>query len=572
MTVQAGLDSADLAVVWSRLVTISDEIWMTIRKTAFSPIISTALDFGCGLLCADGSQLAMGAVGMASFNLALPSLARDLLYRHGPTLQPGDVFIGNDPWLCIGHLDDVAIITPVFADSRLVAFIGSIAHQADIGGAYARKRVREVHEEGLFLPMSRLYAHGEPDPTLFDLLRANVRQSHMVLGDLEAQVAANEVGARRLLALMDEYHLADVADLSAEIQGRSERAMREVIRGLPNGTYRSGGLVDGVEAPVHIALELRVDGDQIFVDYTEAPPQFEFGGQNATLSYTVVNTHYILECILAPHLPHNEGSIRPLHVTAPAGSVLNCTFPAAVGQRHVFTTRVSSLVLGALAQAAPDLAMAGYGTNQGAQVMGRDEQGEYFQITAFSGGGRGGALRRDGIGGFIYTSGAASVPTEFLEQAAPVLFLEKEWDVDSGGPGAYRGGPGQRISFRRLPGYKRPVDVRFSPSRARVGAPGFLGGRAGSLSDAEWNGRPVEMDPGFARDGILTLNADSDVFTYHVPSGGGYGDPRQREPEAVERDVAMGLVSAEGAVRDYACAVRAFSAEPPGPGERGQLK
>lgn len=546
-----GLDPADLAVVWSRLIAISDQMWLTLRRTAFSPIISTALDFGCGLLTADGGQLAMGAVGMASFNLALPTLTRDLLARYAGRIEPGDVFIGNDPWLCIGHLDDVAVITPVFEADRLVAFVATVAHQADIGGALSHRRVREVHEEGVFIPTTKLRSRGERNETLFELLRANVRMPDLVLGDLEAMVGANEIGAERLRSLMREYGLVDVAELAAELQGRSERAMREIIRGLPDGTYGASGLVDGIEEPVRINVSLRVAGDELFVDYPDAPPEFPQGGANVTLSYTVVNTHYLLECVLAPHLPHNEGSIQPLHVTAPEGSALACRFPASVGERHVFTTRVSSIVLAAIALVAPDRAMAGYGTNQGVGAFGRRADGSFYAVGMFGGGGRGGAAGRDGIGGFIYTSGAASTPVESFEQACPILVLEREWQPDSAGAGEFRGGPGQRISLRRLPGHALPVGIRFTPSRARVGAPGLFGGRPGSLTDATLNGRPVTPESELGRDGLATLGSDDDVFRYHVPSGGGYGDPRARSRESVERDLRLGLVTPEGARRDH---------------------
>jgi len=539
------LDAADLAVVWTRLIAISDQMWLTIRRTAFSPIISTALDFGCGLLTADGGQLAMGAVGMASFNLALPTLARDLLRRFRGRIHPGDVFIGNDPWLCIGHLDDVAVITPVFAGERLVAFVATVAHQADIGGALSHRRTRDVHEEGVFIPITKLHARGERNDTFFDLLRANVRTPEMVLGDLEAMVGANEVGAERLRGLMREYGLTDVSGLAAELQGRSERAMRDIIDALPDGTYRAEGLVDGVEDPVRVCVSLTVKGDEIFVDYPDAPPPFPYGGMNVTLSYTVVNTHYLLQCVLAPHLPHNEGSIRPLHVTAPEGSVLACPFPASVGERHIFTTRVSSIVLAALAQVAPDRSIAGYGTNQGVNAFGRRPDGSFYSVGMFSGGGRGGAKDRDGMGGFIFTSGAASTPVELFEQAAPVLVVEHEWEPDSGGVGEFRGGLGQRVALRRLPGHLLPVGIRFTPSRPHVGAPGLFGGGDGSLTRASWKGVPVAPDSPLAREGIATLASDDDVLAYHVPSGGGYGEPAARAPDAIARDIRLGLVTGD---------------------------
>lgn len=559
------LDAATLAILWSRLDAIVDEMWTTVRRTAFSTIISSALDFGCGILDARGGELAQGNVGMASFNLAMPTLTRDLLRRFAGRIRPGDVFIGNDPWLCIGHLLDVAVITPVFADGRLVAFTATIAHQADIGGGHGLLGVREVYEEGLFLPVLRLYEEGRENETLVELIRANVRTPDLVLADLRSQVSANEVGARRLVRLMSEYGLADLASTGTEMQSRSERAMREVIRALPDGTYRHEGLVDGPDGPVRIPVAVRVRGDEMWFDYAGAPPQFAAGGLNATLSYTVVNTHYVSQCVLAPRLPHNEGSTRPIHVSAPAGSALACTFPAAVNVRNIFTTRVSSVILGALAQVAPDRVIAGYGAIQSFSVRGSDAGGRTYSAPFLAGGGRGGSATEDGIGGFIYTSGAAGVPIEVLESKAPVLVVRKEWQPDSAGAGRSRGGPGQRVVVRRLPGHQAPVEVRFQPTRPRIGAPGLFGGRDGTTTDARWNGEPISPTDELGRDGRTWFRSDADELEFSVCSGGGYGDPAERPPAALEADLRVGIVTPEGAARDYGVAMhrQAEEGDPP---------
>lgn len=550
------LDAATLAIIWSRLDAIVDEMWTTVRRTAFSTIISSALDFGCGILDASGGELAQGNIGMASFNLAMPALTRDLLRRFDGRIRPGDVYIGNDPWLCIGHLLDVAVITPVFANGRLVAFTATIAHQSDIGGAHGLRGVREVYEEGLFLPVVKLCDEGRENETLLELIRANVRGPELVLADLRSQVSANEVGARRLLQLMSEYGLSDLGATGREIQSRSERAMRDVIRALPNGTYRHEGQVDGPDGRVRIPIAVTVRDDEIWFDYAGAPPQFASGGFNATLSYTVVNTHYVTQCVLAPHLPHNEGSTRPLHVSAPAGSALACTFPAAVNLRHLFTTRVSSVILGALARVAPGRAIAGYGANQGFSVIARDPDGRTSSVPFFSGGGRGASAERDGIGAFIYTSGAAAVPVEVLEARGPVLVVHKEWQADSAGAGRSRGGPGQRVVVRRLPGHAEPVEVRFQAARPGLGAPGLFGGRDGTTTDPCWSGAAISPMSELGRDGRTWFRTDADELAFNVCSGGGFGDPAERPMAALERDLRAGLVTPDGAARDYGSVVQ----------------
>ena len=553
---RSGLDAASLSLVWARLDGIVDEMWTTVRRTAFSTVISSALDFGCGILDARGAELAQGNIGMASFNLAMPALTRDLLRRFEGRIRPGDVFIGNDPWMCIGHLLDVAVITPVFADERLVAFTATIAHQADIGGTHGLRAVREVYEEGLFLPVLKLYEEGRENETLVEIIRANVRTPDLVMADLRSQVSANEVGARRLLALMSEYGLADLEATGADIQSRSERAMRDVIRSLPEGTYRHDGRVDGPEDAVDVAVSVTVRDGEMWFDYPVAPAEFPSGGLNATLSYTVVNTHYVTQCVLGPHLPHNEGSTRPIHVTAPAGSALACAFPAAVNVRNLFSTRVSSVILGALAKVVPDRVMAGYGAIQGMSVTAADAGGRSISTPFLAGGGRGASAREDGIGGFLYTTGAAAVPVEIFESRAPALVVQKEWQADSGGAGRMRGGPGQRVIVRRLPGHGAPVEVRFQATRPQVGAPGIFGGRDGTTTDARWNGVPIGPGDELGRDGRTWFRTDADELAFSVASGGGYGDPAERSLPEVAADVRAGIVSAAGALRDYGRRVR----------------
>jgi N-methylhydantoinase B/oxoprolinase/acetone carboxylase alpha subunit len=345
-------DPVTLEIVWSRLHGVADEMWNTIRRTSFSTIVSAILDYGCGILDADGGQLVHPDGSMPVFSLALPRVTHDLLRRHAGRIYPGDVFIGNDPWLCCGHLPDVAIITPVFQRDRLIAFTASVAHQADLGGIHGANRVREIYEEGLFLPVMKLYERGTRNETLFEILRANVRVPDLVLGDLEAQVAANEVGAGRLVQLLEEYEreysLDDPAVLVAELQGRSEQAMRAIISDLPDGTYRAEGWSDSKGHPTRIVVAVTIAGDEIVVDFAGTGDQLESGGVNCTLAYTIGEAQYALKCILAPDIPHNEGSTRPITITAPEGSILNCTFPTAVNARlwtglHIYPTLNAAL-------------------------------------------------------------------------------------------------------------------------------------------------------------------------------------------------------------------------------------
>lgn len=543
-------DAVALEILWGRLRGIAEEISLTIQRTSFSAIVSAALDYGCAILDAEGGQLVHASGSMPLFNLALPSITRDLLRRFKGRIYPGDVFIGNDPWLCCGHLPDVAIMSPVFHHDRLVAFTTSVAHQADFGGAHGHNRVREVYEEGLQLPVMKLYERGVPNTTLFEVIHANVRTPELVLGDIEAQVAANEVGSRRVIQLLTDYGIDDPSALVAELQRRSEDAMRAVIRELPDGTYRAEGLADSKAHPTKLAVALTIEGDEISVDYAGTGAQLESGGVNCTLAYTVGDTHYALKCILAPGIPHNEGSTRPVKVSAPAGSILNATFPASVNARTFTGWHVYPVLFKALSALVPERVMAGPGLMMPTRVVGRYPDGRGFNAPIFAGGGQGGSQGRDGIGGYIFPSSASNMSVELFEVTCPVLITEKDWVTDTAGAGQYRGGPAQRISVRRLPGYS--ARVRYFPIRGVVPAPGLFGGADGSLDSPLWNGQPVAPDSESMREGWTTFRADEDQLTFHAASGAGFGDPSQRSHAAIEDDIRRGFVTAEGAARDYA--------------------
>ena len=547
-TDKAQFDAASLEIVWSRLHGICDEMFLTLQRTSFSTIVSAALDYGCALLDAQGGQLVHAIGSMPLFNLSLPTITRDLLARFGDYIYPGDVFIGNNPWLCCGHIPDVAIITPIFRDSLLIGFSASVAHQADFGGAHGHNRVREVYEEGLILPVMKLYEREEPNGTLFEVIKANVRASELVLGDINAQVVSNEVGATRLVQLLDEYALADPAELVNELQGRSERAMREVISALPDGTYGAEGWSDAKGHPAKIVVAVTVLGNEIVVDYDGTDPQSESGGTNCTLSFTTGETHYELKAILAPDIPHNEGSTRPITVKAPEGSFLNCVFPAAVNAR-AFSCH--DTIFKALAPVLPGRVMAGPGLYVFPRIGGVYPDGKSYDAPMFGGGGQGGSLGRDGMGGYIYPSSASNVSVELFEAACPIVILEKEWIADTAGAGQFRGGPAERITFQRLPGYELPVRMRYYPIRAKVPASGMQGGLDGTLDSPLWNGLALPEDSEILRDGWATFRTAQDTLTIHAPSGGGFGPPEMRDPAAVAMDIKQGLLTPSAAQHHY---------------------
>ena len=546
---QGAFDPVSLEVMWSRLVTITEESWITIWRTAFSTIIGEAQDFGCELLDADGESLAHSPRSMPVFNLTLPRAVKALL-GHFPanTLEPGDVLVTNDPWICAGHLFDVALVTPVFKGGKVVALVGSIAHCSDIGGTRDYQKVREVYEEGLQIPPMKLFEAGEPNRTLLRLIESNVRKSAMVLGDIFAQHGANKVAADRLLAFMEAYELSDLTALAHEVQWRAERAMREAIQAVPDGEYTSRVRFDGVAEPLEAAVRITVTGDSMKVAW-DAPPQQGVGGINCTLNYTAAHTVYALKCILTPDVPSNAGCFRPIEVTAPEGSLFNCSYPAAVNQRTQSGWYCAPAIFSALAAVLPQRVQAFTGLPMGAGAYGRETDGSFYNDHLFQGGGQGASWHGDGQSALLYPTSAGNTSIEMFETRTPLLVEEKAFIVDSGGAGRARGGLGQRVSVRKLNDDGFNSLLALHPQGMLFPMPGLHGGKPGRLARMVLkrpDGDIVNQELG----GLAELRTPGDLCIIEMPGGSGFGDPAERDPELLERDLREGYVSTAGA-REY---------------------
>jgi len=547
-------DPVSLEILWSRLISISEECWVTIWRTAFSMIIGEAQDFGCELMDANGETLAHSPRSMPVFNLTLPRAVRALVDHFGTDkLEDGDVLITNDPWICAGHLFDVAVVTPVFRGGTLVGLVGSIAHCSDIGGTRDTMSVREVYEEGLQIPPMKLYRRGEANDDLLRLIRQNVRTAEMVVGDIHAQVGANRVAAERLISFMDEYDLDDLSGLAKTVQERSEGAMREAIAALPDGEYLGSAGFDGVGEPMELPVRVVVEGDRITVDWTGAPEQLERGGINCTLSYTEAHTAYALKCVLTPEVPSNAGCFRPISVVAPEGSVLNCDYPVAVNQRTVTGWACAPAVFAALASVLPREVQAFTGLPMGAAAYGRDATGGTFNDHLFQGGGQGAGAHGDGKSALLFPTSAANTSIEMFETRVPLLVEEKSLIPDSGGPGRYRGGLGQRIRVRKLNDDDRPALMGIHPQGMLVDIPGLFGGLAGRRTGVrlEENGEAVENE---ALGSLVELRRPSQSLIVELAGGSGYGEPTERPLESVQDDLDNGFLTTEGA-RAYGCGV-----------------
>lgn len=548
-------DSVSLEILWNRLIGISEECWVTIGRTAFSMVIGEAQDYGCELLDARGESLAHSPRSMPVFNLTLPRAVKVLLEHFPPaSLEEGDVLVTNDPWTCAGHLFDIAAVSPVFRRGSLVGLVGSIAHWSDIGGSRDPLSVREIYEEGVQIPPLKLYRRGEPNRDVIAMIYQNVRKPDMVIGDLLAQLAGNAVGTQRLVELMDQYRLADLSELASAIQGRAETAMRGAIRELPDGEYRHEVEFEAVDSVLTLPVCVSVHGDELTVDWAGAPPQVARGGVNCTYSYTAAHTAYALKCLLTPEIPSNSGDFRPFHVSAPEGSILSCTYPAAVNVRTMTGWYLAPAIFGALAPVLPDRVQAFTGMPMGVGVYGLERSGDAFNDHLFQGGGQGAGRCCDGKSALLFPTSAANTSVEMFENRTPILVECKELIPDSGGAGRCRGGLGQRVRIRKLYDDDRPALVSLHPQGIEVAPSGLFGGVAGRLARIELAG-----DAGPALDhrslgGLAELRRPSQLLSVELAGGSGFGAPGERPLADLQADYEEGFVTA-GGLGDYGCTV-----------------
>ena len=550
-------DPLTLEILWQRLITAVDEMASILVRTSFSTVVGAANDFGCEIMDADGRSLAHATRSMPVFNRTLPNVARAVLEKYGrDSLQPGDVFIANDPWLNAGHHPDVAIVTPFFRQGDLMGFAASIAHLADLGGTLDSNHAREAYEEGLLIPMAHLFDQGRLNEVIIDFIAGNVRVPEMVIGDIHAQVSANQAGGEKIVALMAEYRLEDLQPLASEIQARSEAAMRRAVGAVPDGDYVSQVRFDEFDGELHLDCRVSIRGDELLVDFSGSSPQQPQGGINCTFSYCRAHTSYGLKCILLPEVPSNSGCYQPIRIMAPAGSILNAHFPASVRMRTKTGWYIHHALFAALADILPDQVMGAPGVIGGLTIFAsKKNTGKTHHSWFFNGGGMGAGSRVDGNSTCIYPSSASNVPVELFEVAVPVLVGQKEFLPDSGGAGQQRGGLGLRMSFRVLHGFEGAVTASLWLHGQNIPPFGLRGGGAANAAEVYFNERALDREAVKNLTGALLLDDPELLVSFDTAGGGGFGPPEARDPERVREDVRDGLVSMEQASKTYGVAI-----------------
>jgi len=536
-------DLIQLEIQWQRLISIMDEVDNAVIKTSFSTIVGESHDFACILLNAEGGSLCQSSFSPPDFCVILPRTTRSMLERFPvDELRPGDVLVTNDPWLAAGHLPDYAIVTPVFHGGRVVAFMGTIAHLSDVGGHPGDIIAGDVYTEGVRIPPAKLYEAGVENKLLFDLIGQNCRVPNLVLGDLRAIVGTHQVGAKRLREFLEDYELPDLVDLSEEIHGRSERVMRERIAAIPDGVYEFGLDIDGYHEIVHLHATVRVVGSDVYVDYAGTSKQTDRAAINCVYNVTFSSSMYPFKCALVPTIPNNEGLFRPIHVTAPEGSILNTTFPHPVNARAKTTNNINQVLFGALWPAFGEHAQAGSGSIWPFSVSGRTAEHGEFSVHVLPHGGRGSMRDLDGLVPIAFPHNSSVTPIEIWEAQCPVMILNKGLLADSAGAGRQRGGPGQVMTFRNVG--SDTINARVRPDKIFCAPPGLGGGQPGRTGEVRFNGAVITQFP------ILRF-APGDEIELRMPGGAGFGPASGRDPDAIRRDLAAGVVSPAGARADY---------------------
>jgi len=535
---QLSLDPVTLEIVWGRLQAVIDEAEVTLMRTAFSPIIREAFDFGVVLLDSQGGSVSQSQRSMPSFVGTLPRTMQAALERFpASTWQPGDVLGTNDPWLGTGHLPDMTMVRPVFRSGRIVAYVGCIGHWADIGGAIWSADSRELFEEGLRIPLSKIRNRGKVNDDLLSIVLANVRLPEQVRGDIYAQLATLDVGAQRLTDLLDEMSLDDPASIFNEIETRSESAMRAAIREVPNGTYRHEMELDGVDGPLVLRAAVTIEDESIVVDWTGSSPQTQWA-INDSFNHAYAMTVYPIKCALLPDVPNNQGSYRPITMVAPEGTIINCRFPAAVASRQIIGHSISATVFGALAQIRPDRVLADSGSPCPRFVIsGMFPDGRKWGSSFLLSGGMGAKNNRDGLSAAPWPSNAGTTSAEIVESTTELLFRRRALVPNSGGDGTYRGGLGVatdiELRSKKSAVLSMMTDRVTHPPLGRHGghpaAPNILTRSGGGSVPPK--GR-TELQPG-------------EVLSMRTPGGGGFGPPEARDPEQRRRDIEFGYVTAE---------------------------
>ena len=538
-------------VMWNRLISVVEEQAQALVRTAFSTSVREAGDLSAGVYDTDGNMLAQAVTGTPGHVNAMADAVAHFIRRIGrDNMFEGDVYITNDPWEGTGHLHDITMVTPSFHKGVLVGFFACTAHIVDIGGRGFGADAHSVYEEGLYIPIMKFADRGKVDETLVRIIRGNVREPDQLIGDVYALATCNEIGHRRLIDMMEEFSLPDLDGIATFILTNSRKATLERIAALPQRSATGSMTMDGFDRPITLNVKISVEGDRIVTDF-EGSTGVDKKGINCPLVYTKAYACYALKVAIAPEIPNNAASLAPFEVVAPEGTIVNAVHPAPVALRHIVGHFVPDAVYDAFDKIVPGLVPAeGAGCLCNFQVSLRPRSdapapldARRSEVLTFNSGGSGARPEHDGLNATAFPSGVMTMPIEATEHAGPVIIWRKELRPESGGAGKTRGGLGQYMEVGAMEGYEFDIQAMFD--RREHPARGRRGGHPGAATE-------------IAQDDGTVMNVKGKQFVPHgrkvvmaFPGGAGYGDPSNRDPALVKRDLARGYISAETAADDY---------------------
>lgn len=551
-----------LELVRNALDTMADELALIIMRTAYSSIVRDAMDFSTAICDAHGQTLAQGLttpLHLGSFFDAM----KNLVAHHAPQSRPGDVYIFNDPYLAAGqHLPDVYIVRPIFVDGVIEGWATTVAHLNDVGGLVPGSNSigsTEIYQEGLRLPVLKLVDGGRENAAIWDIVAANVRLPDKVLGDIRAQMAACLVGEREFRELFSRHGADTLRAAFVALHDHAERLARADFGDIPDGCWRFANHIDGLgedPKPIRFEVAVTVAGSDITVDWTGTSPAVR-GGINAPIPFTRAAAYAALRSVISADVPNAQGFTRPIRVVAPAGSIVNPQAPAACGARGITGFRMIDCIMGALAQALPERIPADGSGGSTIPTIGGVHQGRAFVFVETMMGTWGGAPTHDGQDGVAHIgANQSNIPVEMIEREYPVRVERYGLVPDSGGAGRFRGGLAIEREIRLL-AQEAVISVRSDKRRFRPY--GLHGGAEGSPSVNVINPGPSErVLPVLFKEPVAMRRGD--VYRHVLASGGGWGDPLERDVGRVARDLIEGRVTQEAALRDYGVVARPHGA------------
>ena len=553
----ADVDPFTREVVTNALQSAAEEMFLNLGRTAKSSVIYETLDYACGVTDADANVIAQ-ANGVPGFLGTLKFCVADVVEKFGTAaFEPGDVVVLND-YHGGTHLNDVAMVAPIFVDDELVGFTASKAHWTDVGGKDPGSWTTDatsVFQEGIQYPMVKLYEGGERNDAVFDIVIANTRMPAVTRGDMQAQKSSMEVGAERVVEVFERYGVDTVEQAVADDFDAGERLVREEIRDLPNGTYTAEDCLDDdgiTDDPVHVEVEVTIREESVELDYTGTDPETE-GPINAPYAASVSDIRAFFQAITLPHADTNEGFFRPLEITIPEGTVLNATKPAPIGTDWEGSAMAADLPWKALAPHLPDRLSAGHFLSVCATIVGGydDRNDEDFLVVEPQPGGWGGSPGKDGADVLVCSGDGDTLemPVEVMETRFPLPFDAFELDTpQEAGHGEYRGGTGLVQDYRMYNDSGGFITAGFG--RSKFPPWGVEGGQDG-------DGNHIEIirdgDGSVERHSNLTNHGldPCDVARLVTSAGGGWGDPHDRVPERVREDYHDDYITRETAREVY---------------------